>query len=403
VTRKLIGIWGYYGFANTGDEAILHCLLSGMRNIAMVRDRSDVVVFSADPDTTRRVHNVDAVLSAIPRTFKEYLKTILVPDLRAARRAYRKLDTLIVGGGGLFFDQPDSNFWLLRMLDHIRRAVADGKQVILCGVGVGPLHHQESKEIVKQVFSQVQGILLRDEPSADLLAEIGVTAPVHVTGDLVFLIESASSARIAEIAAIEKLRKSVRPIIGVCLRGDEAEKPGVRLALQAFLRYAVEVLEADIWFIPMQTGGGVDDRPAAAAVAEGFADGDRLKTVNGTYSPSEIHGVLGLCDAVLAFRLHGAILAMVSRTPVFGVSYAPKVSRVFTEIGHGEWQVPIEELTPEALIDRFSRLWQNRITVKAELEQLMIAAHQRAAANLSLLAKYLSAEPIGQRQGKTSR
>lgn len=401
--RNLIGIWGYYGFANTGDEAILHCLLRGMRNIPMVRDQSDVVVFSADPAATRREHNVSAVLSAIPRTHKERVKAMLYLDWRDARRTYQQLDTLVVGGGGLFFDAPDSNFWLLRMLEQIRLAVADGKQVILCGVGVGPLYHQESKEIIKKVFSQVRGILVRDEPSAHLLAEIGVTAPVHVTGDLVFLIEPASSERIAEIAAIEGLKKSARPVIGVTLQGVEAEKPGIREALQAFVRYAVEVLEADIWFIPMQTGGerGVDDRPAAAAVAEEIADRDRLKAVNGTYSPWEVQGVLGLCDAVLAMRLHGAILAIANRTPVFGVSYAAKVSRVFAEIGHSEWQVPIEGLTPENLIEGFNRLWQNRIAVKAELEHVMIAARQRAADNLPLLAEYLSAEPMRQGHDNT--
>ncbi|MGI5882936.1 MAG: polysaccharide pyruvyl transferase family protein, partial [Dethiobacteria bacterium] len=81
-----IALSGYYGFYNTGDEAILEAI------IGIVRRRlpgAELVVFSADPDHTRQEYGVESVS-----------RTCLFSIFRTLHRA----DLLISGGGGLLQD-----------------------------------------------------------------------------------------------------------------------------------------------------------------------------------------------------------------------------------------------------------------------------------------------------------
>ncbi len=79
-------ISGYYGYGNTGDEAILAALTDELR-----RRYPDVrlTVLSAVPEATARQYGVEA----IPRW-----------SLPAIWRALRGADLLISGGGGLIQD-----------------------------------------------------------------------------------------------------------------------------------------------------------------------------------------------------------------------------------------------------------------------------------------------------------
>src|SRR5262245_27031749 len=77
---------GYYGFGNTGAEAMLAALLTGL-------DRREpsarFVVLSGDPEDTRRRHGVTAI------TWR---------DLEALAAEVQQADLVILGGGGLFQD-----------------------------------------------------------------------------------------------------------------------------------------------------------------------------------------------------------------------------------------------------------------------------------------------------------
>ena len=79
-------ISGYYGFANTGDEAVLAALISGLRQR---NPDIRITVLSADPEATSRQYDVNAVL----RT-----------DTHAIGLLFRNSDLLISGGGSLIQD-----------------------------------------------------------------------------------------------------------------------------------------------------------------------------------------------------------------------------------------------------------------------------------------------------------
>src|SRR5690242_16551873 len=84
--RRTALLAGYYGFGNTGDEAILAALLTGL---ARRRPEDRFVVLSGDPDDTRRRHGVAAIAWR---------------DVEALAAEVAQADLVILGGGGLFQD-----------------------------------------------------------------------------------------------------------------------------------------------------------------------------------------------------------------------------------------------------------------------------------------------------------
>ena len=56
-------ISGYYGYGNTGDEAVLEGMLTSLHKAGHVH----TTVLSADPEATRALHGVDAISRTDPR------------------------------------------------------------------------------------------------------------------------------------------------------------------------------------------------------------------------------------------------------------------------------------------------------------------------------------------------
>ncbi|HZD22511.1 MAG TPA: hypothetical protein VE569_03815, partial [Acidimicrobiia bacterium] len=83
--RRIL-VCGYYGFANTGDEAILATLLTEIRE---VHPGASVTVLSGRPSATATDHGVEA---------------IHWQDVAAMTVASQRADLMVLGGGGLFQD-----------------------------------------------------------------------------------------------------------------------------------------------------------------------------------------------------------------------------------------------------------------------------------------------------------
>jgi len=81
-----IFITGYWGFDNTGDEAILMAMISQLRAL---RPGLHITVTSAQPAVTAAVHSVEAILWS---------------DSLAMVETVRSADLVLIGGGGLFHD-----------------------------------------------------------------------------------------------------------------------------------------------------------------------------------------------------------------------------------------------------------------------------------------------------------
>jgi len=392
--KELISILGYFGYANTGDEAILSCMLTKLRELKL---DADFVVYSGNPEETTRTHNVAAVHNILPTSVKSFLIRALGRNRKnffETLRVFRRTTVFMVGGGGLFFDHPDSNVYLLELLTKIKRAKKYDKKVVLFGVGFGPVHLESSRRVLKVILNRVDLITVRDEESRQLVEELGIVQPdIHTTADFVYFLKRASDVQIDKILEKERITLSRRPRIGLCLCCYSNEHPAWEKSLVAFCRHALDNLEADLWFIPMQTGGGFDDRASARMIIDDLPNKDRIFSIEGQYSPQETMGLMARCNMILGERFHGVILSLNNRVPVFGLSYKPKVERLFKEISHDDWFIREDDMTPEALINGFQKIWNEKETLDDELQKGFKLLENKALRNFTLLAERLQKKP----------
>ncbi len=319
-------IFGYYGQGNAGDEAILSALIDGIK---AELPNANISVCSARPQETKAEHQVNAY-----RFFGLGLKSIIKGLLRKTRSDYInavisffRSDVIIIGGGGLFFDNAETNRWFFGYINLIHRAKRFGKKIALVGISVGPLHHKGSEEAIKEAFALVDLISVRDNTSRDTLIRCGVAPErIHVIPDLVFTLNSASDERVAEILAQESFpTQGCNIALTPCCYNTK--QPGWVEQYAAFCERVVAELNCNLWLIPMQRNDNHDDLSAIETIYAGLSENAKTRAhiLRGLYSAKEIQGIISKADAVLAERLHGSIMAINTNTPVLSIAYMPKV------------------------------------------------------------------------------
>jgi len=136
-------ISGYYGFGNTGDEAILRAIVNSMRS---EKPDLDIVVLSDNPKETEKIHNVRAINRM---------------DLVSIWTTLSCSDMLISGGGGLLQDITSTRN-ILYYITIIYMAWLLKKPVVYYANGVGPIRSYFNRLLVRNVSNKVQVITVRD-------------------------------------------------------------------------------------------------------------------------------------------------------------------------------------------------------------------------------------------------
>lgn len=323
-------IFGYYGQGNAGDEAILSALIDGIR---AEFPNANICVCSAHPEETRRNHQVDAF-----RFFGIDPKSIIKNLLRTTRLDYIKAvisflrsDIVIIGGGGLFFDNQETNKWIFGYINLIHRAKRFQKKIALVGISVGPLYHKDSEEAIQKAFALVDLISVRDNASKGTLIRCGILPErILVVPDLVFTLDSASNERVAKILNNELFpaKDSRNIVLTPCCYNTK--QSGWLEQYIAFCEKAVTELDCNLWLIPMQRNDNHDDLSAIKTIYAGLSESVQARAylLNGHYNAKEIQGIISKADFVLAERLHGSIMAINTNTPVMSIAYMPKVNGV---------------------------------------------------------------------------
>lgn len=256
-----VAVSGYYGFNNTGDEAILAALITTLRALA---PGVDITVFSHCPRETRRLFGVRAVNRWNP--------------LGVAFSLLRS-DLLLSGGGGLLQDVTGVRS-LCYYLAVVALAKILGKPVIYYAQGVGPIRTRFGRWLTRIISNRVDLITVRDQASRDDFLQMGVDRPpVVVTADPVLAVSPAHFGPEAGAAVLDRARGEAgeeaeggEPPRGVRPPG-KAAAPGVG-AEKASLRETPEKpsleREAAAGAGPGQTGSG--ETPAGGG--EGVAGGE---------------------------------------------------------------------------------------------------------------------------------
>ncbi len=288
---------GYYGLGNTGDEAILDALVTGLRT--RVPDL-ELHVLSADPLATAAQYSVEAVS-----------RWSLWQQLREIRAA----NLFIQGGGGLFQDTT-SKLSAIYYLNQLVIARTVNTQYMICAQGIGPIQSSYLRGCLVRNFSRACIVTVRDPESAEDLQKWGLHHPQPiVTADPVLLLEPAPAEVVDELLASLKLTRN--NYIAVALR----TWPGAESAYEAIVKW-LSGLDRPVLLLPFQYEADVE---IAREIQNRLATG-AARVAPRQYGPRQVMGIIKAADEVLAMRLHALIMACATGTTAAGLSYDPKVN-----------------------------------------------------------------------------
>jgi polysaccharide pyruvyl transferase CsaB len=364
MSRRTAFVAGYYGFGNTGDEAILTAFLAGLRGID---DSCRFVVASGDPAQTSSQHGVEAISWRDPAAIADEVK---------------QSDLVIVGGGGLFQDYWGVHPGTLLTADHGSITYYSGpavlgalarKPVALYGLGFGPLESADARRFTRGVCQAASFLSVRDAGSRDLLISAGVAADsIRLSADPAFTLgfERRHPEDVLAGAGID----ARPPIVGVALRNWSV---GVEPAfwereVVAALDLLLERTGGTLLFVPFERSPRArqDDFDLALQVRKRLRHAGRAVALTEPRPPSEIAGLLAGCDLVLGMRLHSLIFAISGRVPLVGLSYDPKVQALLEGVGLGDYVEQVADVSASSLLSRMERALERR----GELQPVFVAA-----------------------------
>lgn len=299
---KRVLMSGYYGFNNSGDEAIL---MSIYNNLEKMDDDINITVLSKNPEETISKYGFTDVVSRF--------------DIVKVLSEIKKCDVLLSGGGSLLQDTTSTRS-ILYYLSIIESAKLMKKKVMLYANGIGPVSKKENRKMVKRVINKADIITLREEDSKTELMNMGVTNKnMFVTADPVFTMEPISkeeSAKLIEEAGIPK----DKGIIGVSVRNWKNDGTFVNKFALICDRIHDE-FNKNIVFIVMHNPNDYNISKLVMSQMK-----NKSYILNKSYSPNEIMGIIGEMDLILSMRLHTLIFASKQRVPIVGFVYDPKIN-----------------------------------------------------------------------------
>lgn len=365
--NKSILFSGYYGFDNSGDDAILEAISTDLKK---TRPQLNIKVLSYHPEKTKEMYQIEAL-------YRFNLKEVL--------KGLKETDLFISGGGSLLQDITSSrSLWYY--LGLMLLAKIFGKKVYVYANGVGPIDGRFNRFLTKHVLNMADYITLRDRMSLDFIRSIGVKHDrVKVTADPVYTLEPAGDERIKEILRQEGIPD--KEYLGFAVRAwKEAPDLGQKLAFA--MNGILKNSEEDILMLPLHYP---EDVKFAEKVRNMVVEKERVYILKENYSVKELMGSFSRLNTVVAMRLHSLIYGVVEKVPIVGLSYDPKVEGLLKELDLPAG-VDVNEFDPEELIEKIFESLENREERAAYLAGKREDLKQAALENIEVIDVLLEDE-----------
>ncbi|UGS37885.1 polysaccharide pyruvyl transferase family protein [Capillimicrobium parvum] len=297
---------GAFGQRNPGDDALLEAFrraLPGRELIATSRPGPvlpgcERVAPSDPPAVMRQVRSADAVVFAGGTVFK---------TLRGA------------SGRG--------------PLDLLGRALAMGlgtralgKPLALVGVGAAPLPGRRARLLARRLVHQADLLVLRDEESADVLAEAGAPAPFRIGADPAWTILDVEGAPPA--SDTERMRRGTVVVALSHDAGGAGLADDLAVALVPVLAHGFDVI-----LQPWQIGriGRRDDLDLAREIDARLGGVARIGVPPADLA--EARGSFADARLVVALRFHAMLTAAGAGVPSVAYAHEPKLAGAARRLG----------------------------------------------------------------------
>ena len=355
-------ISGYYGFNNSGDDALL---MSIVDNIKAIDPAIKITVLSNSPKETKKIYNTNAV-------YRYNIASVLYEIATC---------DLLISGGGTLIQDATSTKSLYYYLSIIRIAKILRRKVMLYANGIGPLTSFKNIETTKNILDTVDMITLRDENSKKELEQIGVTKPeIHLTADPAFLLEADDKGE--EILGNYGIEKDSK-LLCVSVRKAKNNPKNFENIMAEFCDYAYEKHGLTTVFLPMQRKV---DYSVCASIKDKMKS--RGVVIGANYKVSSLLSLISKMHVCVGMRLHTLIYSSSVGVPVIGIVYDPKVNGFLEYMGE-EMYINTEDITKDKLSEYLDKVCAEYESTQSNLKYNVRILRNKAEENVELLKKLL--------------
>jgi len=296
---KKILISGYYGFNNSGDDAILKILVDQLK---LIEYPVEIVALSNNVEQTELEYKVRAI--------NRYNLSTIIKEMKDC--------DLFISGGGTLLQDGTSNRSLYYYLTILKLAKKYCYKTMIFANGMGPIKSKFNKKLTKNLLEQVDYITLRDYNSLEFLKTLGLrNKNVEVTFDPVFMMKPIDDFKILEIFKEENINID-KKCIAISVRNwdhlDDIKDNVVNLIKKLEMNF-------EILLVPMQHPN--DDILSKNIIK--MSKCKDIKILKNHYNADELIGIMSKMDYVIAMRYHALIYATISQIPITAIEYDPKV------------------------------------------------------------------------------
>lgn len=357
--NKRILISGYYGFDNSGDDAILKAIVKDLNEN---NNSIEITALSNRPDFTEKIYNINAV-----NRFK--IKDVI--------KAIKSCDLFISGGGSLLQDVTSTRS-LLYYITLMKLAKIFKKTVMVYANGIGPINKKLNRVLTRSILNKVDLITLRDVDSKQFLKELGVVNNnIYVTADPVFTLEPTEDSRIIEILQKEGVPLD-KSLVGVSVRNWVRGDKLIEILAKS-IDYVIEKYGVNVILIPMHY-------PEDLSISNNILEKVTKKgcyIISNKYSVEDIMGIIKRLEIIMAMRLHSLIYAATQDIPMVGIVYDPKVEGFLKSINM-EYMCSVEDIEYSQLIKNIDLVWENKMDLRNNLKELDRRMREEALRNIQL-------------------
>ena len=359
-------VMGYYGYDNSGDDALLEVIISDLRRkMPFIR----LLVLSNRPEKERSVY---------------FLESVNRFNLLSVYKKLKSTKVLIYGGGSLIQDVTSSKS-LFYYLFIILLAKFLKVKVMLYGNGVGPVLKRFDRVLVAKALKKVDAITLREPDSYNELIKLNVNVPIlKVTSDPAINLDRLSAKK-SELLYKKFALKNDEKYFAVSVRPWKNSCRDAHKKIAAACDYICEKYGLKPVFIPMQPSVDMEVSKNISCFMK-----NKAIILETDLTASEILCIVEKTEFVLAMRLHMLIYAAAACVPLAGIVYDPKIIGFMNYLGQNSY-ININDFTEEELIDCLCNIVDNKEVITENITKSYNILSGKAKENTDIAVSLINA------------
>ncbi len=305
--RYLLG--GYYGMRNVGDDVLLYVTLA---EVGRVDREASFTIISQFPEAVPAGARV--TISSGCRRFESI-------------RQLMSHDAWLFGGGGLLQDGAErSRQYLIRLDQTVRVAKLMRRKILMLGIGIGPLTTSAGRTAAASLLRQADLVTVRDEESRALAAELAPAAPVHLAGDLAFLLPRHTHAPAVTRSGTPKtLGISLLPYAASLGRSSDEDQSVPATFAKAVNQVMASHPDWRVTLFEFFAGSHeYGDASVLRLLEKQLLSPERVAYRRYTGDFEAVYADIAACSAFVGMRFHSCLLAHLAGVPCLMIAHHQK-------------------------------------------------------------------------------